>query len=74
MEMTEEIYANAEVMDDNEVNSSENSYEDVSKDNLETQRAISFKQSGEFRLNPVWSVWSVSSNMLCHYVESHKES
>lgn len=48
MEMTEETYANVEVMDDNETNSSENSYEDVNKDNLETQSARSFKQSGEF--------------------------
>ncbi|KAF5894262.1 C-type lectin domain family 4 member E-like isoform X1 [Clarias magur] len=49
MEMSEEIYANVEITEDNRADSSdsEHSYEDVhgSQDNVKTKRPRSFKQS-----------------------------
>ncbi|XP_060772570.1 CD209 antigen-like protein C [Neoarius graeffei] len=55
MEMSEEIYANVEVTEDNQVDSSDsqNSYEDVyvNEDKAETQRARSFKQSESSGIN-----------------------
>ncbi|XP_060771839.1 CD209 antigen-like protein C [Neoarius graeffei] len=60
MEMSEEIYANVEVTEDNQVDSSDsqNSHEDiyVNEDKAETQRARSFKQSESSvtGINPAW--------------------
>lgn len=50
MKKTEAIYANVEVPEDNNANSSdsENSYENVNRESLGTQRTRSFKQSGEY--------------------------
>ncbi|XP_060772574.1 C-type lectin domain family 4 member M-like isoform X2 [Neoarius graeffei] len=56
MEMSEEIYGNAEVTEDNQVDSSgsQNSYEDVYENEaeVETQRARAFKQSESSGINP----------------------
>ncbi|XP_060772571.1 C-type lectin domain family 4 member M-like isoform X1 [Neoarius graeffei] len=56
MEMSEEIYANVDVTEDNQVDSSgsQNSFEDiyVNEDKVETQRARSFKQSESSGINP----------------------
>ncbi|XP_053474754.1 macrophage mannose receptor 1-like [Ictalurus furcatus] len=59
MEMSEEIYANAEVTADNRADSSDSgpSYEDVyaNEDNLETQRTGSFNQSDRSGGETAWS-------------------
>ncbi|XP_053474750.1 uncharacterized protein LOC128604003 [Ictalurus furcatus] len=73
MEMSEEIYANAEVTADNRADSSDSgpSYEDVyaNKDNLETQRTGSFNQSDHSGGDTAWSrcyrVTAVCVVLLC---------
>ncbi|XP_053533495.1 CD209 antigen-like protein E [Ictalurus punctatus] len=73
MEMSEEIYANAEGTADDGADSSdsEHSYEDVyaNEDNLETQRTGSFKQSESSGGDTAWSrcyrVTAVCVVLLC---------
>ncbi|XP_047008369.1 hepatic lectin isoform X2 [Ictalurus punctatus] len=75
MEMSEEIYVNAEGTADDGADSSgsENSYEDfyVNEDNLETQRTGSFKQSDRSVL--VKQGWILFNSNL-YYIPTEKKS
>ncbi|XP_060772572.1 CD209 antigen-like protein 2 isoform X2 [Neoarius graeffei] len=76
MEMSEEIYANVDVTEDNQVDSSgsQNSFEDiyVNEDKVETQRARSFKQSESS--GPGWTYFSSSFYYISQIKKNWTES